>query len=106
MKTVHVFVTSDDIERATPECSDSCPIALACQRAGLDEASYDLWDLTFLVEDRDASVYLGAECQKFAQDFDHRLDVAPFDFVIEVPEASDMGFSDDDEDEDDAEPQP
>jgi hypothetical protein len=99
MKPVHVFVTDDDIERAIPECSDSCPIALACQRAGLDEASFDLSDLAFLVGERDLSVYLGDACQKFARDFDARLPVAPFDFIIEAPEVSDLDFSDEEGDE-------
>jgi|SRR6185312_4743385 len=104
MRTVHVFVTDADILAGIPECSDDCPIALACQRVGLNKASYDLSDLTFVVEEQDASVYLGQKCQEFAVAFDHRESVAPFDFVIEVPESQDLEFTDDEED--DGEDQP
>jgi hypothetical protein len=108
MPKVKLSVTKKDIAQGVPSDPNSCPIALAANRIGLNEADVDAVEISFpySVGTKDSwgwddeetyHVKLPKAAQKFVSDFDEcegsddidtktkKTTVKPFSFTVNIP---------------------
>lgn len=79
-----IDVTQEDIDKGTPEKSNSCPIALALKRQ-LPEAEEISVDIVsdFMIDEQRYIGDLPKSGEMFIQDFDNHKQVNPFSFEME-----------------------
>lgn len=87
-----IAVTADDIREGRRYVCERCPVALALLRACADgvfvRASYFSAALWFAGREAACQGHVTAfpaEATRFVDDFDRGLDVAPFEFELDVP---------------------
>ena len=84
-----VKVTKGHIKQGTPDCGNTCPVALALKDAGIEKpwVDPDGWE-----EDGKVGVYeFSGRVSKFIVDFDNRRDrhfLKPFTFRTRKPRAN------------------
>jgi hypothetical protein len=74
-----IDVTQEDIANGVREDGTSCPIALACERAGLYAPNVDNEIAT-----DEGNYNMTAEAIRFIEDFDSGQPVKPFSFETEL----------------------
>ena len=74
---MRIQVTQQDIDNGTRREGDSCPIALACSRLGLE---VDVHNTS--IEIADKLHRLPHEAIRFVSNFDDGNDVLPFEFEV------------------------
>jgi hypothetical protein len=86
MKTVTIDVTQEDIDSGEPLSCNSCPIALAAERAGFADVSVGgyLWFVN--TDGLRLRASIPPVALEFIGDFDNEETVVPFSFSVEIPE--------------------
>lgn len=89
-----IYVTAKDIAGGVPQSAEFCPLAFAIKR-GLETAKALILSTEWWAEWANISVMMARQWRKlprsgcrFVKAFDDRKHVAPFNFFIEVPDAS------------------
>lgn len=81
-RKIRVNVTKTDIKMGTPNKMDSCPVALACKRAGMRGVS--IYDSIVFCRGNRAYVAENYAVESFVVAFDKGNNVKPFSFTIDL----------------------
>lgn len=80
---MRITVTQQDIEQGKRRDEQSCPVALACKRAGLSEPRVDNYYVSYISrEDGSFSFLLPQQVKNFIIAFDNQKSVQPFNFDL------------------------
>jgi hypothetical protein len=85
--TVHVSVTSEDIQRGTPGQPCRCPVAIATGRALGSPASVGVFTVYYELDENgvgERSIDLPYRIVEWVRDFDARLPVSPIEFDLDL----------------------
>lgn len=85
-KSLRVEVTAEHIAAGAASNAFHCPVALACEAAGLRLARVDGVNVGFDGgPEKRGSARLPVRASRFVDDFDNERPVKPFSFVLRLP---------------------
>jgi hypothetical protein len=83
---MRIRVTEDHIRKGIAGYCSVCPLALACEDAGLVRPMVRVVVVRFGPDENRQSIRLPAVAKKFIRNFDRGYVVHPFEFDLKVPE--------------------